>query len=346
MFLKIRSVKKTFKGNHCVADNTSLTLEKGELGALLGPSGCGKTTLLRMIAGFERPDFGKIELDGKTLSSTDTFIGPEKRSVGLVFQDYALFPHMSVYENISFGIKSRKKKQIRETVETLLELTNLTHTAKKYPHEISGGQQQRVALARAIAPEPSLLLLDEPFSSLDVSLRESLSMEVRNVLKTMGITALMVTHNQQEAFSLADKTGIMMNGKILQWDKADTLYYRPENKKVACFIGEGRFVKGTVTSENSIKTELGVIEGISVNGTVLKREVDVFIRPEDVSFNQTSCLRAKVLSGSFRGPEMFYTLSLPSGTLIHASTRSENGIIPGNDYGIALNLENVIVFEH
>ena len=343
MFLKIDSIKKTFKGNQCVADNTNLTLEKGELGALLGPSGCGKTTLLRMIAGFEKPDSGDIELNGEILSSAGSFVRPEKRSIGLVFQDYALFPHMTVWENISFGVKTSKKKR-RKRVDSLIELTNLSHIATKYPHEISGGQQQRVALARAIAPEPSLLLLDEPFSSLDVSLRESLSMEVRNVLKKLGITALMVTHNQQEAFSLADKTGIMMNGKIQQWDKADSLYYRPKSKNVARFIGEGVFIKGQVLSENKIKTELGIIEGVTIESKSFKKNVDVLVRPEDICFDSTSRLKASAITGSFRGPGMFYTLSLPSGTLINAFTQSNNNIIPGNNYGIKLNQENVVVF--
>lgn len=340
MFLNIKSINKTFQKNQCVADNTNLTLKKGELGALLGPSGCGKTTLLRMISGFEKPDSGNIELGGEILSSTDTFVRPENRSIGLVFQDYALFPHMTVRENISFGVKVSRKIRDKK-VDSLIELINLSNIAGKYPHEISGGQQQRVALARAIAPEPSLLLLDEPFSSLDVSLRESLSMDVRNLLKNLEITTLMVTHNQQEAFTLADKTGIMMNGKIQQWDKADSLYYRPKSKSVAKFIGEGVFIKGKVLSKNTIKTELGLLEGVTTGD---KKNVDVLVRPEDICFDNSSNIKANALTGFFRGPGMYYTLKLPSGTLINAFTQSKNGIVPGNNYGVKLNQENVVVF--
>jgi iron(III) transport system ATP-binding protein len=268
----------------------------------------------------------------------------EKRNIGMVFQDYALFPHMTLYENIAFGIKNSKRKKIRSTIEGLAEMTGLMDHINKYPHEISGGQQQRVALARALAPKPSLLLLDEPFSSLDISLRESLSIEVRKLLKEFKITALMVTHDQKEAFSVADKTGIMMKGNILQWDKADVIYNKPEDADVADFIGEGFFLKGRVLCDKTIETELGTIEKKDCISCPGKDEVSVFLRPQSISLDNKSGYRARVMSECFRGPERAYKMELPSGTVINALSSDCRDLECGKEYRIRLDFENAVVF--
>lgn len=246
MYLDVEAITKHF-GDTCVAHGVGFSLEQGDIGALLGPSGCGKTTLLRMIAGFEDPDGGAIHLHGQPLWTGGRGVAAEDRHIGMVFQDYALFPHLTVWENIAFGMKHVSRAEIKATIEELLVVTGLAGVEKRYPHELSGGQQQRVALARAIAPKPRCLLMDEPFSNLDVTLRESLSAEVREIIKRFGITALMVTHNQHEAFAMADRIGVMMAGRILQWDTPEGLYHKPETLSVARFIGEGSLLKGTLT---------------------------------------------------------------------------------------------------
>lgn len=219
-----------------VVRNLSLNLEKGSIGCLLGASGCGKTTVLRSIAGFEPLRSGSIHLGDTLLSETGYTLAPEHRHVGMMFQDYALFPHLNVEKNIAFGLRRWEKGRTEQRVRELLALAGLEDCARKFPHELSGGQQQRVALARALAPEPELLLLDEPFSNLDVDTRERLAFEVRDILKTTGHTAILVTHNQAEAFAIADRIGVMQNGAIVQWDTPYGLNHNPANAFVSDFI--------------------------------------------------------------------------------------------------------------
>ena len=214
-------------GSHRVVNDVSFQIETGSIACLLGPSGCGKTTLLRCIAGFEPIVGGNIRMEGESISRPGRYLAPEKRQIGMVFQDYALFPHLPVSENIAFGLRKASAGQRNSRVDELLETIGLTGQGNKYPHELSGGQQQRVALARALAPRPQLILLDEPFSNLDVDLRERLSLEVRNILKHEGMTAILVTHDQHEAFAMADEIGIMYEGRIQQWDTPYNLYHRP-----------------------------------------------------------------------------------------------------------------------
>jgi len=223
-------------GARTVVSQLSLSLERGLIGCLLGASGCGKTTVLRAIAGFEPLRTGCICLGEVILSSVDHQIEPEHRHVGMMFQDYALFPHLTVEKNIAFGLRRREKKQRKARVDELLQLVGLEGAARRYPHELSGGQQQRVALARALAPEPQLLLLDEPFSNLDIDTRERLAFEVRDILKKTGHTAIVVTHNQAEAFAIADRIGIMQQGRIVQWDTPYDLHRQPASPFVANFI--------------------------------------------------------------------------------------------------------------
>ncbi|PLC54351.1 ABC transporter [Pollutimonas nitritireducens] len=219
-----------------VVDNLSLNLEKGHIGCLLGASGCGKTTVLRAIAGFEPLRAGSISLGTTVLSSDNEQVEPEHRNVGMMFQDYALFPHLSVEKNIGFGLRRWDRQRRKQRVDELLCLAGLEGSGQRYPHELSGGQQQRVALARALAPEPELLLLDEPFSNLDVDTRERLAFEVRDILKRTGHTAILVTHNQAEAFAIADRIGVMRNGVIAQWDTPYGIHHSPVNAFVADFV--------------------------------------------------------------------------------------------------------------
>lgn len=238
-FLKLDRISLTYDsagGAVPVVKNLSLNLEKGSIGCLLGASGCGKTTVLRAIAGFEPLRSGSIKLGGEILSAPGYLVAPEKRQVGMMFQDYALFPHLNVEQNMGFGLRRWDKQRRAERIDELLQLANLESSRLRYPHELSGGQQQRVALARALAPEPSLLLLDEPFSNLDVDTRERLAFEVRDILKKTGHTAILVTHNQAEAFAIADQIGVMQDGRIAQWDTPYCLHHQPNSTFVADFI--------------------------------------------------------------------------------------------------------------
>lgn len=238
-YLDIKNISLAYntpEGPKTVVNHLDLEVDKGHIGCLLGASGCGKTTVLRAIAGFEPLREGTIHLNKQLLSSADFTLVPEKRQVGMMFQDYALFPHLTIEKNIGFGLRKREKSDRIERIEEMLELVGLEDLGKRYPHELSGGQQQRVALARALAPEPSLLLLDEPFSNLDVDTRERLAFEVREILQKTGLTAILVTHNQAEAFAIADRIGVMKNGGIVQWDTAYGLHHNPVNDFVADFI--------------------------------------------------------------------------------------------------------------
>lgn len=237
--LKLDQISLTYdspSGSVPVVRELNLCLEKGNIGCLLGASGCGKTTVLRAIAGFEPLRSGSITLGGTLLSSPGYLVAPEKRHVGMMFQDYALFPHLNVIQNMAFGLRRWDKQRRKHRIEELLELANLENSRHRYPHELSGGQQQRVALARALAPEPGLLLLDEPFSNLDVDTRERLAFEVRDILKKTGHTAILVTHNQAEAFAIADRIGVMQDGRIAQWDTPYCLHHQPNSPFVADFI--------------------------------------------------------------------------------------------------------------
>jgi iron(III) transport system ATP-binding protein len=297
--LEIANISKSYNGK-CVINALSFNLEKGSIGCLLGESGSGKTTALRCIAGFEQIQSGSIFIDGSLMSSTTICIPPENRQLGMVFQDYALFPHLSVKKNVIYGLgRMSKQKQDRRVME-MLDLVGLSGDAEKYPHELSGGQQQRVALARALAPNPDLLLLDEPFSNLDVGLRERLSVEVRRILKELGISALLVTHNQNEAFAMADTIGVLKDGCLEQWDTAYNLYHRPQSQYVADFVGEGVLLQGEVTAEDEVQTKLGTLKGRFSYPCRNGCPANVLIRPEDIIHDDDSPLKAKIFKASGR----------------------------------------------
>src|SRR5574343_761399 len=307
-------------GTHTVVDGVDFQLEADSIACLLGPSGCGKTTLLRCIAGFEDIAGGEIRLHGQVVSHAGQRVSPEKRRIGMVFQDYALFPHLTIEQNVAFGLGRTPAEDAQRRVRQLLATVGLQGQGNKYPHELSGGQQQRVALARALAPRPELILLDEPFSNLDVGLRERLSVEVREILKREGSTAIMVTHDQHEAFAMADEIGIMYQGRIQQWDVPYNLYHRPANRFVADFIGQGVLVVGTVHDHNSVEMELGTL--IS-----------------------NSPVQAEVLHKAFRGADILYTLRLDSGSEVLSLVPSHHNHALGEKIGIRLDADHVIAFQ-
>lgn len=246
-----------------VVKDLSLELAAGEIACLLGPSGCGKTTTLRAIAGLEPVTGGSIHIQGRQVSSRSRQLPPEKRGLGMVFQEHALFPHLTVADNVAFGLRKQPREQQRLRVSECLERVRLSGMEDRYPHELSGGQQQRVALARALAPRPALLLLDEPFASLDLDLRRALARELGDILRQENVTALLVTHDQEEAFALADRVGVMHQGQLEQWDTPYNIYHAPANRFVAEFAGYGSFLRGEVVDENTVRTSLGELTGRS-----------------------------------------------------------------------------------
>jgi len=327
-----------------VLHGVSFRLRRGEIACLLGASGCGKTTVLRCIAGFERLAAGEIRLDGQSVSRPGMLVPPERRRIGMVFQDYALFPHRTVAGNVGFGLQALERAQRDRRVDELLEIVGLGHAGKRYPHELSGGQQQRVALARALAPRPQLLLLDEPFSNLDVELRERLSSEVRAILKQQNTTALLVTHDQHEAFNFADEIGIMHAGRIQQWDTAYDLYHRPTSRLVADFIGQGVFLAGTVENERSVRCELGVLKSSAPLHHPTGTAVDVLVRPDDVLHDDASPFRAEVMQKAFRGASFLYTLQLPQGSRVLSLVPSHHDHGIGESIGLRVEIDHLVTF--
>ena len=334
-----------------VLADLSFELARGEIGAIVGQSGCGKTTLLRAVAGFVAVTSGEIVIDGVSVSGHGFTAPPEKRGVGLVFQDYALFPHLSVAANVAFGLRSLERGEREARVTEMLDLVGLAKHATKFPHELSGGQQQRVALARALAPRPALLLMDEPFSSLDVELRGRLSTEVRAILKASGTSAILVTHDQQEAFSMADRVGVMRAGRLEQWDRPYELYHRPATRYVADFIGQGVFLPAQVVDSQHVQMELGRLVGEvppqcgpSCAECETGCPVDVLLRPDDVVHDDASELKAEVVAKAFRGADFLYTLRLASGREVLALVPSHHDHAIGEAIGIRLDADHVITF--
>ena len=342
--LEVASLSFAYPGQAPVCDGFSLSLEEGEIGCLLGPSACGKTTVLRCIAGLESVRSGEIRLHGEVVSSAGLTRQPELRRVGVVFQDYALFPHLTVADNVGFGLRPAARATRAARVRELLEAVGMSACAEKYPHELSGGQKQRVALARALAPHPQLLLLDEPFSNLDVELRERLSIEVRQILKRLGITALLVTHDQHEAFAMADAVGVMRNGRIEQWDSAYNLYHRPATRFVADFVGEGVLIEGRAAEHDGIETVLGALRHCPGCGLRPGQAVSLLLRPDDVLHDDDSSLKAEVVKKAFRGAEFLYTLRLGDGKQVLSLVPSHHNHAIGEKIGIKLDVDHVVAF--
>ncbi|MCU0812070.1 MAG: ABC transporter ATP-binding protein [Thiobacillaceae bacterium] len=339
-------------GSHTVVDGVSFRVEAGSIACLLGPSGCGKTTLLRCIAGFEDIAAGEIRVQGRTVSTAGRRLPPEQRQIGMVFQDYALFPHLTVAANVGFGLAGLAGSERRRRVGELLTTVGLGGQGDRYPHELSGGQQQRVALARALAPRPQLILLDEPFSNLDVDLRERLSLEVRDILKSQSITAMLVTHDQHEAFAMADEVGVMAAGTIQQWDNPYRVYHQPANRFVADFVGQGVFLPGMVIDDRSVEVELGVLASRlplecsqGCEGCGKDCGVEVLLRPDDIIHDDRSDLLAEVRHKAFRGAEILYTLRLASGVEVLSLVPSHHNHAIGERIGIRLDVDHVVAFK-
>ncbi|MBB3047417.1 iron(III) transport system ATP-binding protein [Litorivivens lipolytica] len=341
--LQVKNIQCQYDGEP-VIDDISFHVNEGDICTLLGPSGCGKTTALRAIAGFQPIDQGEILLGETTLSKPGFSLDPELREVGMVFQDYALFPHLTVKQNICFGFRKTSRTEQNRIVSQLLELVRLNGVEDRYPHELSGGQQQRVALARALAPAPKLLLLDEPFSNLDAELRKSLSLEVRDILKDYGISAILVTHDQEEAFAFSDQIGLLYHGALQQWDTPFNLYHEPANRLVAEFIGRGSFVPGTVTDHHSIQTELGDLLGNRAYPWPENSRVDVLLRPDDIVLSDFEGVEATVEKKVFNGGATLYTLALPTGSKVEALLPSHRDFPLGETIAIEADVEHLIAF--
>lgn len=305
-------------GEVLAVDEVHLEVEQGEVLFLVGPSGCGKTTILRLIAGFERPDAGSIDISGRVVADQRHMIPPEQRQVGMVFQDYALFPHMNVAQNVAFGLSHLSSSERAHVVDYILGLVGLADLKERYPHELSGGQQQRIALARALAPQPEVILLDEPFSNIDAALRARVRGEVREILTNAGATAVFVTHDQEEALSLGDKVAVMWKGRILQVDTPEQVYRSPATREVAQFVGDMDCLPGEATN-GRVLCELGLLDyrgGIS-------GAVDVFVQPESVRLVPAFDGKAEVVRREFFGHDQRYAVLLPSGRVIRARANAD-----------------------
>ena len=351
MFLEVSQLEVRYAGRaQAAVQGVTLSLKAGDIGVLIGPSGCGKTTLLRAVAGLEPVTGGEIRLTQSVVSSATLSVPPELRRIGMVFQDYALFPHLSVGRNVAFGIHQLPRAEQAARVAEVLKLVGLEGNEHRYPHELSGGQQQRVALARALAPRPQLMLLDEPFSNLDVDLRERLAHEVRGILKAAGATALFVTHDQFEAFAIGDVIGVMNEGHLHQWDDAYTLYHRPATRFVADFIGHGVFAPATLVQRGNnvvAQTPLGDLTDLDecpLPSSYPAGECDVLLRADDIVHDDHAPVQAQIVRKSFRGSEFLYTLRLASGHTVLAHVPSHHDHALGEWIGIRAQVDHVVTF--
>jgi iron(III) transport system ATP-binding protein len=329
-----------------VLTDVNFDLDESEIGCILGPSGCGKTSLLRAIAGFENINSGSILKDGVCISNSLENTSVQNRKMGMVFQDYALFPNMDVKTNIAFGLKDATKKEKEDRVNYLLELVSLEQYKDKYPHELSGGEQQRVALIRALAPSPDVLLLDEPFSNIDADIKEELVTDVRDLLKELSITSIIVTHDQYEAFNIADKVAIMNNGKVEQVGNAYDIYHKPINKFVADFIGLGVFIPITRNQNGELETPLGLIEKNKLPQTNFdSKDLEMLLRPDDIIHNDESDTMAVVVEKQFRGAEFLYKLLYNDRYPLLCFAPSHHNHKIGESIGIQLEMEHYVIFE-
>ncbi len=370
VILQLHNISKTFPNKTTssidsrhskVLDDVSLTLEHGELLGLLGPSGCGKTTLLRVVAGFESISEGTVEIAGKVVSNHCSSLAAEKRNTGMVFQDYALFPHLTVAENIAFGLKNQSKSssgifahqkaskvQIKQRVSEVLELVGLSGLEKRYPHQLSGGQQQRISLARALAPQPSLILLDEPLSNLDVQVRHRLRGEIRSILKAAGTSAIFVTHDREEALAISDQIAVMRNGKLEQIGTPEQIYLNPASRFVAEFVTQANFLPAT-RKGNFWLTEIGAIEAAQANVIMnpdekSEQQGDLMLRQEDIELVADSASKITVIERQFLGREYHYTVETASGKRIQARTNLNKAIALGTNVSLSFNISSPRIF--
>jgi iron(III) transport system ATP-binding protein len=340
--LELRGVDKSY-GPERVIEGLSLSVEEGEILTLLGPSGCGKTTTLRLIAGLERPNAGEVAINGTTVSGPDRFVSPEDRGVGVVFQEFALFPHLTAAENVAFGLADWDDDAREERVDELLDLVGLDAQRDSYPDELSGGQQQRVALARSLAPEPDVLLLDEPFSNLDVDLRVQMREEVRRILKETGVTAVSVTHDQEEALSISDRVAVVNDGRIEQVGDPEHVFQEPESRFVAGFLGHASFLPGYVHG-GEVTTGLGPVERDQINGladTYDRTRIDVLVRPDDIrAVPVDGESDGRVVARRYLGPTILYEVRLDDDTTIQCMHNHDESIPLDTEVRIELDADH------
>jgi iron(III) transport system ATP-binding protein len=339
--LELRYVSCAYETGRPAVQGISFAAREGEILCLLGPSGCGKTTILRAIAGFEPVRSGQLFLSGQLVSSPDTMIPTENRRVGMVFQEYALFPHLRVQDNIAFGLRHLARSERSARVQEMLRLTGLEGFERRYPHELSGGQQQRVALSRALVQNPVVLLLDEPFSNLDPDMAGRMRQELHDLLRRTKTTTVLVTHDHDEAFAMADRIAVLNHGRLEQFDTPEMMYHMPATPFVADFVGQADFIPGTV-SQGMVHTELGEFPDTidCTDGT----NVVVMIRPDDIHLVPTEGARSRVLSRQFHGSENLYTVSLPSGQIVHSSQGSTSVYQAGTTVELRVLATHTVLF--
>lgn len=360
MHLDISGLSLHYPGRASPAvSDLNLSLSQGDIGVLVGPSGCGKTSLLRAVAGLEPISAGQIRIHDRLVSAPGQMTAPESRRVGMVFQDFALFPHLNVAGNIAYGLHGQSAKAQQQRTLEVLELVGLSDLAKRFPHQLSGGQQQRVALARALAPEPDLLLLDEPFSSLDIELRQRLAHDLRAILKAAGATALMVTHDQMEAFAMGDQVGVMQAGKLHQWSRPYDIYHQPATRFVADFIGHSVWLPATwrkhiptpelasasaAGSWRQVQTPLGEWLAPADGVTGEHGHCQVLFRADDIVHDDDSPIKARILNKQFRGAEFLYVLELDAGQQVLSLVPSHHDHQLGEPIGIRVMPDHLIIF--
>lgn len=341
--LRLRDVTCNY-GPESAIKNVNINVTEGAQVCLLGPSGCGKTTVLRAIAGLQPVLSGTIHIGDREVSGLNFCLPPERRRIGMVFQDHALFPNLTVAENVGSGLRRLNSQDRQRNVYQLLSRMGLESHASRYPHELSGGQQQRVALARALAPKPLLLLMDEPFSNLDLDLRERMGQEISDELRLNNLTCVMVTHDQNDAFALGDEVGVMSAGAIVQWDTPYNLYHQPVDRFVADFIGNGVFLPGRVISKQSVHTQLSEFSQSRSLDWPIGTEVEVLIRPDDVVHDPGRPIEATVVRRAFKGAEILYTLRTDDNTILLALFPSHTNFGVGESVGIRLEVDHLVAF--
>ena len=344
--LELDGVSKSY-GPERVIEDLSLSVHEGEILTLLGPSGCGKTTTLRLIAGLERPNGGEVALNGAPVSDPDRFVEPEDRGIGVVFQEFALFPHLTAAENVAFGLEAWDANAREQRVDELLDLVGLEAQGDSYPDELSGGQQQRVALARSLAPEPEVLLLDEPFSNLDVDLRVKMREEVRRILKETGVTAISVTHDQEEAMSISDRVAVMNDGRIEQVGDPEQVFQQPESRFVAGFLGHASFLPGYVHG-GEVTTGLGPIPREQINGlagTYDRTRIDVLVRPDDIrAIPVDGEADGQVVSRRYLGPTILYEVRLDDDTAVQCMHNHDESMPLDTEVRIELDADHELAW--
>jgi iron(III) transport system ATP-binding protein len=340
--LELRNVSCAYGVDRPAITGISFAAQEGEIVCLLGPSGCGKTTTLRAVAGFEPVTTGEIRLEGRLVSAPGRLLPTEQRRIGMVFQEYALFPHLRVRDNVAFGLRHLSTDERTTQVRLMLEMVGLTDLAARYPHELSGGQQQRVALARALVQKPAVLLLDEPFSNLDPDMAGKMREDLHDLLRRTKTTAILVTHDHDEAFAMADRIAVLNNGRLEQLDTPEAIYHTPSTPFVADFVGQADFIPGTIEN-GTVQTEIGMFPNQA--GYPRGAQVVVMIRPDDIHIVPVERSFAHIVARRFHGSENLYTVGLPSGRVVHSSEPSTTVYPVGTPVELQVNATHTVLFD-